>query len=60
MKQKLIGLFLLLATIFLVACSEEASKEQTDSLKKVQLYLDWTPNTNHSDIYVAKEKFKAF
>lgn len=56
MKQKLIGLFLLLATIFLVACSEETGKEKTGSLKKVQLYLDWTPNTNHSGIYVAKEK----
>ncbi|WP_238600585.1 ABC transporter substrate-binding protein [Metasolibacillus meyeri] len=24
--------------------------------EKVQLFLDWTPNTNHTGIYVAKEK----
>lgn len=54
-------LFLSLLILVLVACQgEEAEqKENTNSesgedLKKVQLFLDWTPNTNHSGIYAAK------
>ncbi|WP_431607375.1 ABC transporter substrate-binding protein [Peribacillus frigoritolerans] len=33
---------------------EEASKNE--ELKKVSVVLDWTPNTNHTGLYVAKEK----
>lgn len=45
----------------MAACgSEEAdSKEQADDssdLQEVSFVLDWTPNTNHTGIYVAKEK----
>jgi ABC-type nitrate/sulfonate/bicarbonate transport system substrate-binding protein len=36
---------------------EEASKnEGNEKLKKVSVVLDWTPNTNHTGLYVAKEK----
>jgi ABC-type nitrate/sulfonate/bicarbonate transport system substrate-binding protein len=55
-----------LLTVFLIAgCSgtkqKETTKEKTKPLKKVSVVLDWTPNTNHTGLYVAKEKgfFKA-
>ena len=40
--------------IFLAACSEEGS--ENNDLIDVTLVLDWTPNTNHTGIYVAEEK----
>lgn len=43
----------------LTACGgggQPAPGEQGDAGKKVSLFLDWTPNTNHTGIYVAKEK----
>ncbi|MDP4086425.1 MAG: ABC transporter substrate-binding protein [Bacillota bacterium] len=59
-------LFGLLLTVFLIAgCSAnkptDTAKENNKPLKKVSVVLDWTPNTNHTGLYVAKEKgyFKA-
>ncbi|MFD0942574.1 ABC transporter substrate-binding protein [Savagea faecisuis] len=56
-------LFLSLLTLVLVACQgeeaeqkEDANSESGEDLKKVQLFLDWTPNTNHSGIYAAKDQ----
>lgn len=53
-------------TVFLIAgCSstkeKDASKDKNKPLKKVSVVLDWTPNTNHTGLYAAKEKgyFKA-
>lgn len=50
----IIGLFLL------VGCGSGADdikgKGEDNSLKKVSLVLDWTPNTNHTGLYVAKER----
>ncbi|WP_107943485.1 ABC transporter substrate-binding protein [Metasolibacillus fluoroglycofenilyticus] len=41
----------LLSLVFLLTgCQTKEGNE------KVQLFLDWTPNTNHTGIYVAKEK----
>ncbi|WP_187119421.1 ABC transporter substrate-binding protein [Bacillus testis] len=52
-------LFILLAVMMVLAgCSssnDESSKEG-NGLKKVTVVLDWTPNTNHTGLYVAKEK----
>ena len=52
---------IILLTFFLFmvsACSSETKKEDTSNkdLKKVTLILDYLPNTNHTGIYVAKEK----
>jgi ABC-type nitrate/sulfonate/bicarbonate transport system substrate-binding protein len=51
----------ILCVVFLLtACGsqqkEEGSKGEKESLKKVSVVLDWTPNTNHTGLYVAKEK----
>lgn len=47
----------MVAAFTLVGCSgnakEEASKKKGE---KVSVVLDWTPNTNHTGLYVAKEK----
>lgn len=57
MKKLLIGASCL---ILLAGCSEQGTKKEdkkeAEELKKVTLMLDWTPNTNHTGIYVAKEK----
>lgn len=44
-----------------IGCGAKEQKTDTEGgqdkeLKKVTFVLDWTPNTNHTGIYVAKEK----
>ncbi len=43
------------ALLALIGCSEKEDKLADDALKKVSVVLDWTPNTNHTGLYVAKE-----
>lgn len=55
---------LLIMLTFLVACNNKEDKsvesdvagKKDDKLEKVQIVLDWTPNTNHTGLYVAQEK----
>ncbi|ESU32718.1 nitrate ABC transporter substrate-binding protein [Bacillus sp. 17376] len=57
MKKLLILFSAFLLVWSLAACSSsQSSAEKEDKLKKVSIVLDWTPNTNHTGIYVAKEK----
>lgn len=53
-------IWLLLPLLLLLsACGtakETSSKQETKDLKKVTLVLDYVPNTNHTGIYLAKEK----
>ena len=46
---------ILLALVMLTACGAPKQSASGDK-QKVRLVLDWTPNTNHTGIYVAKEK----
>lgn len=56
MKKLLIRFSAILLVTGLAACSaSQSSVEKEDELKKVSIVLDWTPNTNHTGIYVAKE-----
>lgn len=55
--------FIVLMSLFLLAgCSGNKTEKSTTeapkkkTLKKVSVVLDWTPNTNHTGLYVAKEK----
>ena len=49
---------------FLCACGNTATERNSDATaekstknsKKITMVLDWTPNTNHTGIYVAQEK----
>ncbi|MBK3494781.1 ABC transporter substrate-binding protein [Viridibacillus sp. YIM B01967] len=49
-------MLLLVALLALVGCQSQESKENSDELTKVTVVLDWTPNTNHTGLYVAKEQ----
>lgn len=55
--KKSMGLFfsIILGFVFLSAC-QNSVKQSSSGLKKIDFILDWTPNTNHTGLYVAKEK----
>ncbi|WP_252344659.1 MULTISPECIES: ABC transporter substrate-binding protein [unclassified Gemella] len=53
-KKILYSILSLIMIISITACATK--KEETTKLKKVDFILDWTPNTNHTGLYVAKEK----
>jgi ABC-type nitrate/sulfonate/bicarbonate transport system substrate-binding protein len=58
MKRLLIGL---VAVVMLAAgCGDSSSKTSasasTEQKQHVKVMLDWTPNTNHNGIYLAKER----
>lgn len=56
MKKRIIGLFMItLMLLSMVACGNGSEKD-TKNLEEVTFVLDWTPNTNHTGIYVAQEK----
>lgn len=49
-------LLVLMAALFtLVGCSEKEAKKDAKGLTKVSVVLDWTPNTNHTGLYVAEK-----
>ncbi len=46
-------------TLALAACGDNDDKSAATgggSLRKIQVALDWTPNTNHTGLYVARAK----
>lgn len=57
-KNKIIILAVSVITslMFITGCSDNKDKNEGSSLEKVTLILDWTPNTNHTGFYVAKDK----
>lgn len=57
MKNKLIIVTLILALV-LVGCSgsQDPASTSEGTNKEIDFVLDWTPNTNHIGVYVAKEK----
>lgn len=59
MKKKIFVAILAIITMLSVtACgSDKQSKTETKKEKeKITMVLDWTPNTNHTGLYVAQEK----
>lgn len=57
MNKKVLSCFLagVLAAGLFTGCGANKTAEQTE-LKKVTVILDWVPNTNHTGLYVAKDK----
>lgn len=45
-----------LMALSLAACTAEEGGEANKALEKITLCLDWTPNTNHTGLYVAQAK----
>lgn len=59
MKKKLYIVVLAVSLVFgLAACGNSDDKNRADGkdLEKITFVLDWTPNTNHTGLYVAQEK----
>ncbi|MCY6356074.1 ABC transporter substrate-binding protein [Clostridium sp. ZS2-4] len=61
MKRKILSMIaaVTLSTVLFAGCStggNTAKKEGEKELKKVTVILDWVPNTNHTGLYVAKDK----
>ncbi|RKD33748.1 ABC transporter substrate-binding protein [Thermohalobacter berrensis] len=58
MFKKTISIMIIGLLIFsLVGCgASEKNTTEKQELKKVTVVLDWVPNTNHTGLYVAKEK----
>ena len=57
MKKMSVLMIVTLVFLALVACDNNESQDSKDSenLKEVTVVLDWTPNTNHTGLYVALE-----
>jgi len=56
MKKILTSVFAFILAISLTACSTVNKNAEKKELKKVDFVLDWAINTNHTGLYVAKEK----
>lgn len=62
--MKKIIILLMMTVLALVGCQTKTNDTSTNNtseqsekeLQKVSVVLDWTPNTNHTGLYVAKEK----
>lgn len=56
--MKRFGIWMMVCFLLLItACSGVSPETESKSKgKKVKVVLDWTPNTNHTGLYVAKEK----
>lgn len=53
--KKLTAILLSITLLFCLAACSDSADEGSD-LKEITLCLDWTPNTNHTGLYVALEK----
>ncbi len=51
--KKIIAVFL---SVLLVCCTAACSAPESANGKKITVCLDWTPNTNHTGLYVALAK----
>ncbi|MFB4169468.1 ABC transporter substrate-binding protein [Virgibacillus sp. JSM 102003] len=51
-------LFVVLIAVLLTACNNDAggTDEKRQETEQTKVVLDWTPNTNHTGLYVAQEK----
>ncbi|GAA0084687.1 ABC transporter substrate-binding protein [Clostridium sp. CTA-7] len=58
LKKKIISVVLasVTALTLLAGCSKKEEAKTSEGLQKVTVILDWTPNTNHTGLYVAQEK----
>ncbi len=55
MRNKVITLSLLLIIAILGLTSCQKKKAASTPLRKIRVVLDWTPNTNHTGLYVAQK-----
>ncbi|GIN56983.1 ABC transporter substrate-binding protein [Lederbergia ruris] len=53
--KKWLGIALVMV-LLLAGCSGATEEKSETGEKKVSIVLDWTPNTNHTGLYVARDK----
>ena len=61
MKKKIAAVLLCASMVFsMAACGEKPAEKEGETAKKEQekitFVLDWTPNTNHTGLYVAQDQ----
>lgn len=57
MKKRILAVLLsVLLVTAMTGCGSKKEETGDGKLKKITFVLDWTPNTNHTGIYAAKEK----
>lgn len=56
MKRKISILLAILLIAALSGCGTQPDQPEEVSLDQITVSLDWTPNTNHTGLYVAKDK----
>ena len=61
MKKKIAAVLLCVSMVFsMAACGEKPAEKEGETAKKEQekitFVLDWTPNTNHTGLYVAQNQ----
>ena len=59
MKKVIFVLFIIIVVAlgaYMISTKQSSDKNNGTELKKITFALDWTPNTNHTGLYVAKEK----
>src|SRR5665648_738881 len=56
MKKKISIILIFLLIFSLAGCQTSTDKSQKNGLVKIIFALDWFPNTNHTGVYVAKDK----
>ena len=56
--RKLLTLLIIIGLLLtpLAGCSKNPSSQDKQDLTQVTILLDWLPNTNHTGLYVAKDK----
>lgn len=52
-KKAILAILVVIMMFSFVSCS---GKKESGQLRKIIFVLDWTPNTNHTGIYIAQEK----
>lgn len=57
MKKKILAFALLIVmlTTTITGCGNSNNEKGNNGLEKITFVLDWTPNTNHTGLYVAQE-----
>ena len=59
MKKRILAIVMVafMASLCMTGCGSSGSGEESagGDLTKITFVLDWTPNTNHTGVYVAQE-----
>ena len=57
MKKKIVAVLTAgCMALSLAACGSGETSQEENEKEKITFVLDWTPNTNHTGLYVAQEK----